>query len=326
MTLSRRDMLKMGLLGGAAVALPLERTVRADSGPVNRIAASKLPAPFTIPFTAPSALGALPHRRHDRLLQGLDEAGQWPTCCPGSRRPCGATTGCVPGSDRHGPAGPQDRDPARQHAAGQHPVLRYTPWTSVHLHGSPSLPQFDGYASDITNPGQYKDYHYPNIQAGRTLWYHDHGVHHTAENVYMGLAAQYHLHDPLERLAAHPEGRLRRAADRLATRCSTPTGSCCSTTTSESGMFGDVILVNGRAVADDEGRAAQVPVPPAERLGLAVLQVVARLRRPVRRHRHRRRAHAATRSRSRSFRQGMAERYEIVIDFAKYTAGRASCC
>ena len=56
MTLSRRDMLKMGLLGGAAVALPLERTVRADSGSVNRIAASKLPAPFTIPFTAPAAL------------------------------------------------------------------------------------------------------------------------------------------------------------------------------------------------------------------------------------------------------------------------------
>ena len=60
MTLSRRDMLKMGLLGGRPVALPLERTVRADSGPVNRIAASKLPAPFTIPFTAPSAL--VPYR------------------------------------------------------------------------------------------------------------------------------------------------------------------------------------------------------------------------------------------------------------------------
>ena len=41
------------------------------------------------------------------------------------------------------------------------PDLDYTPWTSVHLHGSASLPQYDGYASDITNPG-LKDYLYPN--------------------------------------------------------------------------------------------------------------------------------------------------------------------
>src|SRR3712207_3540513 len=76
-----------------------------------------------------------------------------------------------------------------------HPQLRYNVWTSTHLHGSASLPQYDGYASDITRPGQFKDYHYPNIQEARTLWYHDHGVHITAENAYMGLAAQYILHD-----------------------------------------------------------------------------------------------------------------------------------
>ena len=58
----------------------------------------------------------------------------------------------------------------------------------MHLHGHASLPQYDGYASDITNPGQYKDYEYQNVQEARTLWYHDHGVHHTAENVQMGLA------------------------------------------------------------------------------------------------------------------------------------------
>jgi FtsP/CotA-like multicopper oxidase with cupredoxin domain len=31
-----------------------------------------------------------------------------------------------------------------------HPTLLYTPNTSVHLHGSASLPQYDGYASDVT--------------------------------------------------------------------------------------------------------------------------------------------------------------------------------
>ena len=58
-----------------------------------------------------------------------------------------------------------------------------------------SLPQYDGYASDITTPGAFKDYSYPNIQDARTLWYHDHGVHITAKNAYMGLAAQYIMHD-----------------------------------------------------------------------------------------------------------------------------------
>ena len=59
-------------------------------------------------------------------------------------------------------------------------------------------PYYDGYANDLTSPRQYKDYHYANDQPRRTLWYHDHGVHHTSENIYMGLAAQYHLHDPAE--------------------------------------------------------------------------------------------------------------------------------
>ena len=53
---------------------------------------------------------------------------------------------------------------------------------STHLHGSASLPQYDGYASDLTMPGQVKTYHYPNIQDARTLWYHDHGVGITAQN------------------------------------------------------------------------------------------------------------------------------------------------
>jgi FtsP/CotA-like multicopper oxidase with cupredoxin domain len=77
----------------------------------------------------------------------------------------------------------------------------------VHLHGSGSLPQYDGYASDITPPREYKDYQYPNYQDARTLWYHDHGIHHTAENAYMGLAAMYQLHDPLEQSLPIPHGR-----------------------------------------------------------------------------------------------------------------------
>lgn len=47
---------------------------------------------------------------------------------------------------------------------------------SVHLHGSPSRAPFDGWALDITQPGEAKDYYWPNFQSARTLWYHDHAM------------------------------------------------------------------------------------------------------------------------------------------------------
>jgi FtsP/CotA-like multicopper oxidase with cupredoxin domain len=62
--------------------------------------------------------------------------------------------------------------------------------TSVHLHGMASLPQYDGYSEDLIPPDHYKDYYYPNNRAS-ILWYHDHAVHKTSRNVYMGLAGMY---------------------------------------------------------------------------------------------------------------------------------------
>jgi spore coat protein A, manganese oxidase len=62
--------------------------------------------------------------------------------------------------------------------------------TAIHLHGMASLPQYDGYANDLIQPDYYKDYYYPNSRAS-TLWYHDHAVHSTSRNVYMGLAGMY---------------------------------------------------------------------------------------------------------------------------------------
>jgi len=47
---------------------------------------------------------------------------------------------------------------------------------SVHLHGSPSRAPFDGWAEDITRPGEAKDYYWPNYQSARMLWYHDHAM------------------------------------------------------------------------------------------------------------------------------------------------------
>jgi FtsP/CotA-like multicopper oxidase with cupredoxin domain len=55
--LGRRDLFTISALGAAALALPLERVVRAKAA--SRIAASKLPKPFSVPFAAPPALTPL---------------------------------------------------------------------------------------------------------------------------------------------------------------------------------------------------------------------------------------------------------------------------
>ncbi|RPB00847.1 Cupredoxin [Choiromyces venosus 120613-1] len=62
---------------------------------------------------------------------------------------------------------------------------------SIPLHGSPSRPVFD----DVIEKNEYKDYVYPD-EAARTLWYHDHPVHITAENVFSGQAGFYIIIDP----------------------------------------------------------------------------------------------------------------------------------
>jgi FtsP/CotA-like multicopper oxidase with cupredoxin domain len=61
---------------------------------------------------------------------------------------------------------------------------------SVHFHGSASLAPFDGWAEDETCYGEVKDYVYPNNRPN-TGWYHDHALHITADNAYFGMAGMY---------------------------------------------------------------------------------------------------------------------------------------
>ncbi|CAD0100682.1 unnamed protein product [Aureobasidium mustum] len=118
---------------------------------------------------------------------------------------------------------------------------------SVHLHGSYSRAPFDGWAEDTTEPGQYKDYYYPNAQAARTLWYHDHAVGHTAENAYYGQAGFYILEDDQKNSLGLPSGNydipLALAAKRYNADGSLWDPEANGETTS---VFGDVIQVNGQ--------------------------------------------------------------------------------
>jgi spore coat protein A, manganese oxidase len=319
MTLSRRDILKLGAFGGAALAWPTQRLVQAAIDPFpNRMPQSQLPVPFSLPYQQPPV--AVPVRSDSHSDAYRITMAQTPVeIIPGVVTPMYTYNGTVPGPTIRAERGRPivvrfvNELPAKDLALG------YEQWTSVHLHGSPSLPQYDGYASDITKPGQYKDYQYPNSQTARTLWYHDHGLHHTAQNCFQGLFAMYTLHDPAEDALGLPTGEYELPiviSDIMLQK----DGKVLFTLAEQNGMYGDMICVNGR------------PWPSLQ----------------VKRRKYRFRVLNGSMSRSynlslssgdsfqvvatdaglmpapqtvTSYRQGMAERYDIVIDFAKYQPG-----
>ena len=206
MALTRRDLIKAGVFAGATLSLPLSRVVSGQSSFDNRMPSSKLPKPFTTPFQVPPV--AVPARFDDTTdYYDMTMKAFSAEVIPGFQTLFFGYEGVVPGPTIKVHQGRKIVVRHRNTLPNPHPTLGYEPWTSVHLHGSASLPQFDGYASDITHPGEFKDYDYPNFQVARTLWYHDHGVSHTAENAYFGLAAQYHLSDSLEQSLPIPHGR-----------------------------------------------------------------------------------------------------------------------
>ena len=83
---------------------------------------------------------------------------------------------------------------------------RLTVPTVVHLHGGVTPPDSDGFPTDLILPGQIRTYVYPNNQSAATLWYHDHAMDHTGQNIYMGLAGFYLLRDEEEASLHLPEG------------------------------------------------------------------------------------------------------------------------
>ncbi|MCA1636397.1 MAG: multicopper oxidase domain-containing protein [Acidobacteria bacterium] len=80
---------------------------------------------------------------------------------------------------------------------------------TTHLHNGHTPSESDGNPCNHFKSGQFYDHHYPNVYAGvnsthaaqggdineamSTLWYHDHMLDHTAQNVYKGLFGMYCL-------------------------------------------------------------------------------------------------------------------------------------
>jgi spore coat protein A, manganese oxidase len=169
MELRRRELQKLGLFGSAALMLPAERVARTRLAIAARLTASRLPKPFTVPFAVPPV--ATPVRQTaDTDVYSLTQQQGLAEIIPGLQTEIFGYDGITPGPTIVVQRGRKTIVRQANRLPDRHPTLGYVPWTSTHLHGSPSLPQYDGYASDITNPGQFKDYHYPDDEPARTLW------------------------------------------------------------------------------------------------------------------------------------------------------------
>ena len=246
MSLTRRDALKLAGLGGIAVAgltVPLGSvSAKRASG----LAAANFPVPYRAAFHRPPVL--------QPYESGEDDEGRFAAyrvvaqaasaqILPGLTTPVFGYNGLVPGPTIRVEQGTRVRLDMYNGLPAVHPEFGYPFRISTHLHGSASLPQYDGFADDMTEPGYCKQYRYPNFQTARTLWYHDHAAHETAYNAYGGLAAQYHLHDDFER-GQLPQGEF--DVPLTLSDAMFAADGRLAVDDRHSGLWGDVILVNGR--------------------------------------------------------------------------------
>jgi len=311
MTLTRRTALQVGgigALGAAALTVPL---TQAQASTPSTLAAANFPKRYAVPLPIPPVLKGQDYYEITEYQKAV-------SIVPGLSTNMLTYNGSVPGptivAERYKPI----QVKIRNSLPLLHPKWGHVLDTSTHLHGSASLPQYDGYASDLTAKNQNKTYHYPNFQPARTLWYHDHAVHNTAQNAYSGLIAQYHIHDAEERKLL-PQGAFDvplTVSDAMFAR----DGSLSYDDKTQSGLWGDVILVNG----------APWPVMKVQRRIYRFRVLNASISRSYRFSLST--GHPVTvvatdgglmpvAQTVRSWRHGGAERYEILVDFSKYAAG-----
>ncbi len=322
MTISRRTALQiggLGVVGAAAATIPLSI---ATAGTASTLLPKNTPKPYQVPLPIPGILptvravdsdGVVSHRAVVRQMAGMARI------VPGLSTPILGYNGLLPGLTISVEQGEALSLRMENRLPFFHPKFGYVLKTSTHLHGAASLPQYDGYADDVTGMNQYKTYEYSNSQPARTLWYHDHAAHITSQNVYSGLFGQYQIHDPVER-ALLPQG-VYDVPLSVSDAAFSRDGSLMFDDRSTSGLWGDAILVNGAPwpVLQVEPRIYRFrllngSISRSYRFALSTgdpVTVVATDAGLVPR------AIPVT-----SWRQAPAERYEFLIDFSKHRGKR----
>jgi FtsP/CotA-like multicopper oxidase with cupredoxin domain len=206
----------------------------------------------------------------------------------------------------------------------------------VHLHGGHTPAESDGYPMDLIVPvgaalpaghevaDGYRDYGYPLNQRAATLWYHDHRMGRTGPNVWRGLAGFHVVHDDEEDALPLPRGD-RDLPMMITDRSFAADGSFRYRTAGHmNGVLGDVLLVNGapwpvhpvdraryrlRLLNASNARRYRLALDPPPPGGDAFVQIGSDgglLARPVRHD---------------WVDIAPAERFDVLVDFARYPAG-----
>jgi spore coat protein A, manganese oxidase len=239
--MQRRDLIKFGLLAGVAAGVPVGKAWAGlstwfleqpqDSPPVPSFAVPMRIPPRLKPTLSTSTTDyydLTPREVRVQMIPGLGPTTVW------------GYNGIVPGPTIYQRQGRDVR--VRQHNALRVPL-------STHLHGGDVPADSDGHPLDLIRPGATKEYLYPGIHPPGCLWYHDHAIHETGRNVYMGLAGQYVITSAAEDQLPLPKGEFDiplTLQDKFFLR----DGSIVyprhdDLRPLDQGVFGDVILVNG---------------------------------------------------------------------------------
>lgn len=269
---SRRDFLRSSLLIGGAVLLP--RWARADGGSSGF---SEFPSPFLRPFAAelpvpPVPIAAAPFATSRFVPPGT--VFHELRAREGMQRfhpdlPPSLVWGY---EDVNGPASPViSPGPTIVSRSGTPMLVRFrnelpgnhrgfgVPNLVVHRHGGEQASEDDGYPLDFFRPGESRDYVYPETrredprETQGTLWYHDHLVDFTAQNVYRGLAGfflRYSDDDPGDETGGSGHG-LRLPSGpydiglAIQDKRFAPDGTVLYDSNQHDGFLGDTYIVNG---------------------------------------------------------------------------------
>ncbi len=133
---------------------------------------------------------------------------------------------------------------------------------SVHLHGGHNPAHSDGYPNFYVLPGRARDYYYTNTvpleedgpdfnESPSTMWYHDHGMDITAENVLKGLAGFFITQDEVEVGLVNSNVLPQDIHDIpvvLQDKIFNPDGTIFFDPLDHNGYLGDTFVVNGKVL------------------------------------------------------------------------------
>jgi spore coat protein A len=343
MELSRQEFLRLGLVAGMGVALPFGASACSGEGSTGTLLASKvrLPEPFKMPLPVPPVLRPVRTDADVDHYEMTQKVGRM-EILPGLPTEVWGYDGVFPG-------------PTIRSRSGRKIVVRQTNElpvpVSTHLHGGRTPPESDGYPTDLIMPRgmgddhamhrsmemggsrHSRDYVYPLEQQAATLWYHDHRMDFTGPQVWRGLAGFHLIHDEEEDALPLPKDE-KDIPLMICDRSFDVDGSFLYPSLDPSlqdkpgveddymdGVMGDTILVNGapwpvlevsntryrfRILNASNARRYELALEPGNASFVQIGSDGGLLGAPI--------TH-------RTIRIAQAERFDVVIDFSKYSVG-----